>query len=535
MALPCDAWLKSKPRPDIIVAGVPPQEWQGDLLAALVTEEDVSSASTLAELDSVLDGAVADAITSGFKGKQGQQSPVMRLSRGCAARYLVLLGLGKRAALEAKSEWGACIYRAMGGLAAAAAKTVRAKSMAVYAESCEPSSAASTKHCYHWWRNVAVGALSGLWEAQRFKSSCNEGPCLQTMHLLLSQTMLENVDPAALKEVEAAASSESKGVHVAKSMTEAPANICTPTHMAQVAGGLAQLAPDVFSIKTLGRQDVSELGMGLYLGVAQGSDTPLQFIHLTYTPIGGANRKVALVGKGLTFDSGGYNLKTLGGIELMKIDMAGAAAVVGCATALMDLRPPGVEVHFIIAACENMINGKALRPSDILQSASGKYVEVNDTDAEGRLTLADALWYAQEQCSGVTSILDIATLTGACGVALGTRMGGLFASSDAAADAVMAAGKAAGERFWRLPLEEGGYRDMLDSASADLKNYAGGRSAGATTAALFLKEFIRDGVEWAHLDVAGPVWDDKAGLPTGFGVSTLVHWVLAHADAQLAQ
>ncbi|KAI8465780.1 MAG: peptidase M17, leucyl aminopeptidase [Monoraphidium minutum] len=313
---------------------------------------------------------------------------------------------------------------------------------------------------------------------------------------------------------------------MARFLAEAPANVCTPSHLAAAAAHIAALAPSRFTLQVLRESECLALGMRLFVGVAQGSDEPLKLVHLVYSPppSGKAPTKVALVGKGLTFDSGGLNLKVSGGIEHMKIDMGGAAAVLGAARALADLQPEGVEVHFITAACENMVNGRATRPGDVHLSAAGKTVEVNDTDAEGRLTLADALWYAQEQ-AGAQVIVDIATLTGAAGVALGQDTGALFSNDDGLAASLDAASRKTGEKLWRLPLNEG-LRSKLESPIADLKNYAG-RWGGAITAALFLKEFVREGTRWAHLDVAGPAWDDAASLPTGYGAAVLAEWLLA--------
>jgi len=211
----------------------------------------------------------------------------------------------------------------------------------------------------------------------------------------------------------------------------------------------------------------------------------------------------------LTFDSGGYNLKAGAGsmIEMMKFDMGGAAATLGAAAAVGQLKPKGVEVHFVIATCENMISGKpgSLHPGDIITAMDGTTIEVNNTDAEGRLTLADALLYCQEQ--GVTEVVDIATLTGACMVALGEGIAGMWSNCDDLAGRIDGSSKAAGEKLWRMPLEDS-YFDGLKSDFADMKN-TGPRFGGAITAALFLQKFVKKDVKWAHLDIAGTVWSDK--------------------------
>ena len=236
-------------------------------------------------------------------------------------------------------------------------------------------------------------------------------------------------------------------------------------------------------------------------------------------PKGDTRKKVALVGKALTFDSGGYNLKAGAGsmIEMMKFDMGGSAAVLGAAKAIGLLKPEGVEVHFIAACCENMISDKAMRPGDILTASNGKTIEVINTDAEGRLTLADALVFAE--ALGVDQIVDMATLTGACLVGLGDEYAGLWSPDDDLLKALEDSSAATGDKIWRMPLAKE-YMDQCKSPIADLKN-VGGRAGGAITAALFLKEFVEK-TPWAHIDIAGPVWNDKKGGATGFGVRLLV-------------
>ena len=205
--------------------------------------------------------------------------------------------------------------------------------------------------------------------------------------------------------------------------------------------------------------------------------------------------------------------------------VGGAGAVLGAARALGGLAPAGVSCHFVIASCENMIGSRGLRPGDILTASNGKTIEVNNTDAEGRLTLADALIYAQ-RTAGVTRVVDIATLTGACMVALGNGIAGMWTPHDTLAASLSDASAAAGEKLWRMPLEDA-YWEQMSSPIADMKNTGMGKG-GAITAALFLREFVEKGTEWAHLDIAGPVWDDKAGA-TGFAAATLANWVVAHA------
>lgn len=313
---------------------------------------------------------------------------------------------------------------------------------------------------------------------------------------------------------------------LARELVAAPANEVTPITMAETA---QTIATDYgLQVEILEKSDCEKLGMGAFLGVAQASDLPPKFIHLTYKPQGTPKRKLAIIGKGLTFDSGGLNIKGAGsGIETMKIDMGGSAATFGAAKAIGQLKPD-VEVHFISAVTENMISGHAMHPGDVLKASNGKTIEVNNTDAEGRLTLADALVFADKL--GVDAIVDLATLTGACVVALGNDIAGMFSPHDDLAKQLETAGEQAGEQFWRMPMEER-YFEGLKSGIADMKN-TGPRPGGSITAALFLKQFVKDTPAWAHLDVAGPVWADKDnGVnntgATGFAVRTLVNWVMS--------
>eukprot|EP00918_Siedleckia_nematoides_P091862 GHVU01201670.1.p1 GENE.GHVU01201670.1~~GHVU01201670.1.p1 ORF type:complete len:624 (-),score=96.63 GHVU01201670.1:500-2371(-) len=275
--------------------------------------------------------------------------------------------------------------------------------------------------------------------------------------------------------------------------------------------------------------EIQNRKMGAYYGVAQGSVNPPRFIHLTYGPTGdgdaggAAPRKVALVGKGITFDSGGYNLKVGNMIEIMKFDMGGSAAVLGAATAIGRLRPSGVEVHFIIPAAENMVSDKAYRPGDVITASNGMTIEVHNTDAEGRLTLADALVYAE--ALGVDAIVDVATLTGACMVALGEDCSGLWGNDKQLIARMEAASLDAGDMLWNMPLIEE-YRKKLDSKVADISNSSPNRYGGSISAALFLKEFVKS-TPWCHLDIAGTAWKD--GCATGSGVRTLTELVLKTA------
>ncbi|MCP9849076.1 leucyl aminopeptidase [Cyanobium sp. Morenito 9A2] len=443
-----------------------------------------------------------------FKAKPGETQSFDWLER-CPGT-LILVGLGDAECFDRS---------ALSRAAAAAAKAASAAGahhlgLAMPWQGLEAAPAAAT---------IAEAVRLSLFADQRFKSE------VEPQHRPALVSLL-GFEPE-LDEGLAAVGATCAGVELARELVAAPPNVVTPEALAETAAAIA--AEFGLELKLLERADCEALGMGAYLGVARASSLPPKFIHLTYRPSGAVRRRVALVGKGLTFDSGGYNLKVGGSqIEMMKYDMGGSAAVLGAARAIGELKPEGIEVHVIVAACENMISGDALHPGDILTASNGKTIEVNNTDAEGRLTLADALVYACKL--ELDALVDLATLTGACVIALGEEIAGLWSPSDSLAAALVTAGRDGGESFWRLPLQAS-YKKGLKSPVADLKN-TGPRPGGSITAALFLQEFVRPDLAWAHLDIAGTVWSDKGrGLDpagaTGFGVRTLVNWVASGGQA----
>jgi leucyl aminopeptidase len=311
---------------------------------------------------------------------------------------------------------------------------------------------------------------------------------------------------------------------MARDLVNEPAGDLTPQRMAEVAADIAER--EGLTLTVLDETAIAAAGLGGLLGVAAGSTQPPRLIELVYEPPN-PRGTVALVGKGITFDSGGLSIKTAEGMETMKTDMSGAAAVLAAMSTLPAV-DPGVKVIGIVPATENMPGGSATKPGDVLKIRNGKTVEVLNTDAEGRLVLADGLSLAVE--AGVDAILDLATLTGACVVALGRRIAGLMGNNDGWTAQVRQAADKAGEPVWPLPLPDD-YRKSLDSEVADLKNIGGGRWAGALTAGLFLREFVGE-VPWAHLDIAGPARSEEdegylAKGGTGFGVRTIVETLVA--------
>jgi leucyl aminopeptidase len=477
--------------------------WAGDCLVIGLTEASLPLTGPLTELNTQVSGLLQELIDEAeFTGKEGSTA-VIRVSPGGTIRKLGLVGLGDAEGLTAET-----LRRA----AAAAARLGKKEKCACLGLSMPTLSGNPALTA----QALVEGATLALHQDTRFKSEdkTNGSVQVEQIHLL---------DLAGQEDSVATAQAVCAGVILARELVSAPANIVTPEVLAQTALDIA--AAHGLEVEILDRDQCEALGMGAYLGVAQASDLPPKFIHLTYRPEGTPSRKLALVGKGLTFDSGGLNIKGPGsGIEMMKVDMGGAAAVLGAAKAIGQLQPRA-EVHFISAAVENMISGNALRPGDILTASNGKTIEVNNTDAEGRLTLADALVFAEKL--EVDAIVDLATLTGACIVALGDDIAGLFTENEALATDLAAAAATAGEKFWRLPMEAK-YFEGLKSIVADMKN-TGPRPGGSITAALFLKQFVIN-TPWVHLDVAGPVWTEKeSGYNnpggTGFGVRTLVEWV----------
>ena len=441
-----------------------------------------------------------------FQGKPGEVISLELLDADLAS--LVVVGLGGPAEFGAEQLRSA----AAAGCRAAAASGAQRLGLALPVEGLEPAAAAAA---------MAEALRLCLFSDQRFKSEPDPRPQPAEVELL-------GLPAAALEACTAAIDASAaicSGVEMARELVAAPPNVVTPAALADTATAIAR--DFNLELKVLERHDCEALGMGSYLAVCQGSDLPPKFIHLTYRPSGTAQRRLVLVGKGLSFDSGGYNLKTAGSqIEMMKYDMGGSAAVLGAMRAIAELKPEGVEVHMLVAACENMISGGAIHPGDIVRASNGKTIEINNTDAEGRLTLADALVYA---CGlEPDAVVDLATLTGACVIALGEEIAGLWSPSDGLAEALQRAGEQAGENLWRMPLRAS-YREGLKSGLADMKN-TGPRPGGSITAALFLQDFVSPEVSWAHLDIAGTVWSDKGrGLDpagaTGFGVRTLVNWV----------
>jgi len=338
----------------------------------------------------------------------------------------------------------------------------------------------------------------------------------------LQRAMLVVADAAAAKAGFDKAVGLVKGIDLAKEWGNRPANYATPVMLAGAARELAKL-PQI-KAEILGPKEVAKLGMGSFTAVARGSEEPLRFIVLRYNGGLKADAPVVLVGKGITFDTGGISIKPASEMDEMKFDMCGAASVLGAFRALGELQPK-LNVIGLIPSCENMPDGKAIKPGDVVTSMSGQTIEILNTDAEGRLVLCDALTYAER--FKPRAVVDIATLTGACVVALGGVRSGLFSSDDALAQSLLNAGESSLDLCWRLPLDDD-YADGLKSNFADVANI-GGRAGGAVMAAKFLQRFAGK-FPWAHLDIAGTAWKGGAAKgSTGRPVALLVEYLLAQA------
>jgi leucyl aminopeptidase len=363
---------------------------------------------------------------------------------------------------------------------------------------------------------ITEGLMLAAFSADCYKSQDRGGPVADQMLVVVGPGSAAGI---ALETAMERGRVLGESSNMARELCNEPANILTPSVFAERGAAIARDAG--LTVEILDEDEIERLHMGLLLGVARGSAEPPRVIVMTHAPAGAPSAPVlGLVGKGITFDTGGISIKPADGMERMKDDMAGGAAVIGAMRAISLLRAP-IKVIGIVPASENMPGGRATKPGDILTGAGGKTVEVLNTDAEGRLILGDGLWYAQRL--GATHLVDVATLTGACVVALGKVASGLFGQPETWVESVRRASARAGDRAWPLPLYDE-YTEQLHSEIADLVN-TGGRPAGACTAAIFLKEFAGE-LPWAHLDIAGTAWADEAKPwqpkgPTGVAVRTL--------------
>jgi leucyl aminopeptidase len=481
------------------------QEAACDLLAYPIFEDDISDLSALEPLDKITRKAISSVISSReFKPELFQTCKIFRPA-GLKAERLLLVGAGK------KSQFDPARLREIAGTAVRIAQSIACRTISFLCRGIPSAELAA--------RLAAEGALYANYEADLYKTRDKEPQDVEIFHVLFE-------DSVNRKEVEAGIRHGmivGDAVNVTRTLANEPSNILTPDQFAERALAIGSQAG--LSVRIMEQAEMEQLGMNTLLAVSRGSEEPPKMIVLQ---IGGElNKKrrqqplCALVGKGVTFDSGGISLKPSEKMEEMKGDMAGGAAVLGAMVALAQLRPQQ-PIMGLIPAVENLPSGKAAKPGDVVKSFLGKTVEIINTDAEGRLILADAIAYARTL--GATQIIDIATLTGACVVALGHINAGMLGTDQKTIDRLRNNCKITGEGLWQLPIDDA-YRKALRSDIADMKN-VGDRWGGAITAAKFLQEFVED-TPWVHLDIAGMDIDTE-GRPfackgaTGFGVRTLV-------------
>lgn len=487
-------------------------EVQADTLIVNKFEDATDLGGATGAVDEAIGGHLSQLIGNGqIKGRLGEAAVVHTLGL-LAADRIVVAGLGKQ------SEFSPDHARRAAAAAVQAARKAGAKVVATVVHGAgkgglDPAVAA---------RACTEGMLLGLYRFDEFKSKRSDE---RIERIVLCETDDEKLaaiaDGVKLGETMAAAA------NFARALANRPPNVLYPAALAEAAEQMCRETGLKF--EALGPEEMEQLGMGALLAVARGSAQPPRLIVMRYEGTSN-NRPLALVGKGVTFDTGGISLKPAQDMEYMKFDMSGAAAVIGAMMAIGRLKPAR-SVIGIVGAVENMPDGNAQRPGDIVRAMTGKTIEIINTDAEGRLVLADAVAYAAQQ--GASEIVDVATLTGACVIALGKHTTGLIANDDRLAEAVKAAAATAGERVWQLPAFPE-YRKQLESHFADIKN-TGGRPAGTITGGLFIGEFVGD-VPWVHLDIAGTAdsvpeveyWPKTVGA-TGVMARTLAQLALDHA------
>jgi leucyl aminopeptidase len=470
--------------PVIALSAASPADVDTDFFAVPIFDGD-ETAGDLRALDAATGGAFMRAQESRELQGRLYETLVTPVTNGWRAARIAFIGAGKR------KEFNAERLRRVAAAAALAARQRRVQRMAWLNRGDVPLLAAVQAAT----EGVALSAFS----PDRYKSGERGAPPLEEALIVAASVEEPSELEAAIERGRILGESS----NIARELSNEPSNVLTPTIFAERAAEICAAAG--IAVDVLGEREIRDLGMGLLLGVARGSAEPPRVIVMRHSPPGAPQSPVlGLIGKGITFDTGGISIKPAEGMERMKDDMAGGAAVV-CAMRAIGLLKAPINVIGIVPTTENMPGGRALKPGDVLTSASGKTVEVINTDAEGRLILGDGLWYAQEL--GATHLVDVATLTGAAVVALGKGTSAIFGQPDAWVNVVRATADAAGDRCWPMPLFEE-YSDQLRSEIADLLN-TGGRPAGACTAAMFLKEFAGT-VPWAHLDVAGTAWLDEA-------------------------
>jgi leucyl aminopeptidase len=463
-------------------------------------------------IDRASNGYVSEIIRRGdMEGKLGS-TLLLHNVRGTLADRVLLVGLGKEREFRDK-EFRAAIKAAVKLLN----ETGSYEAVIYLTEE-------KVKRREVAWRveHAVVAAMNAVYRFEDLKSQPTE---VRRPLRKLTLSVPQRSDLVAGEAAAARGLAIAHGMDLACSLGNLPANVCTPAYLGERALGLSTEFPDL-KATVLEQKDIEALGMGAFLSVARGSDEPPRFIVFEYNGSQKKQKPLVLVGKGITFDSGGISIKPAADMDHMKFDMCGAAAVFGTMRAIAELKPP-LHVVGLVAACENLPSGRATKPGDVVKSMSGQTIEVLNTDAEGRLILADALTYAERY--DPEAVVDVATLTGAMVIALGHVACGVFSNNDSLARALVAAGDDAHDRAWQLPVWED-YQEGLSSNFADFANVAG-RAGGSITAACFLSRFAKK-YDWAHLDIAGIAYNEgKEKGATGRPVPLLTTWLLAQAAA----
>ncbi|HTW53253.1 MAG TPA: leucyl aminopeptidase [Stellaceae bacterium] len=460
-------------------------------------------------LDEASGGAITRALAASprFRGRKSELVPIVAPANLTVSR-VVLAGLGKPDAVDARGleDLGGTLLAHLNG----AGETAATFAIEVGdAAGLAPAAAAA---------HLAFGAALRAYRFDKYRTT--EKP--ERKPSLAALTVM-GPGPGAARKAYRSFAAAAEAVTFARDLVSEPANVIYPETLADQAAGLSSLGLDV---EILDEKRLRALGMGAILGVAQGSIRPPRLVVMRWNGGEEGTAPLAFIGKGVTFDTGGISIKPAAGMGEMKWDMAGAGVVIGLMR-LLATRSARVNAVGVVGLVENMPSGSAQRPGDIVTSMSGQTIEVLNTDAEGRLVLADAIWYCQDRFKPALMV-DLATLTGAVMVALGHEYAGLFANDDALAERLVAAGKAVGEKLWRLPLDDS-YNKAIDSDAADVKNIAGDRAAGSIIGAQFIQRFVNK-VPWAHLDIAGVAWSKKDAptVPKGataFGVRLLDRFV----------
>ena len=464
----------------------------------------------IAEIDQFTEGLLRKLATSGELTGKSLEMTLVHAPRGLKAERLLLVGAGKR------DKFDTATLRKIAGAALRYLKSRSVKRFAFVLRENESVEAAA--------QAVAEGALTADFESDKYKTDKKDAKSVDAVML----TGFPGQDRATAEKGLARGRVIAESQNFARDLINEPSNKLTPKTLAEKADAMAKQAG--LSVEILDEKRIAELKMGALLSVAQGSVEPPRMIVVTYTPPNpnpGAT-VIGLVGKAVTFDTGGISIKPSEGMEKMKYDMAGGATMLGVIRALATLKP-NVKVICVVPSTENMPGGRAQKPGDIQTAMSGKTIEVLNTDAEGRLILADGIHYAK--LLGATHLIDAATLTGAIVVALANINVGVFGSDQPFTDKLLASAKAAGEKMWQMPLDDD-YREFIKGTVADIQNIGSGKGGGAITGAMFIKEFTGDS-PWIHLDIAGTAWNDDAKPwlakgPTGVALRTLVHLVMSY-------